>query len=585
MGVWRYVKGQYVNTTTQESYTSKKKVESLYPDALILTKAYPYFTTLTKEDDMFILSKSDGETEVDRITIDRKGMFFLESKDQILRNAGASVKNRVKYENVCKDFIEETFFKGHSRKAIDLLCEQFAKQGYPFSPEDKEPYKAIFDVVDFQRSKTECLDELDESTIAFTFKINDNMILKITKGHKDLLYTRKLDGLFYKVHTRTQGILKMPVNLEDFKKEIKNTPYRYYEPSGMSTLNEWINYITEPRPDLIEQGYKGYKGDLFDREYMKNNSKSNIMFEDVFGTTILPDKDTLYSSLDISSEQYRYAMDLLEKGCHDFYPIRKLLQRCYPDKSFSSLGMQYIMKVKGILDQADACMISSFKETLINILQVVEDKNDLDKILSFCNDYFNDFMTRFGGSMYLTKSSLKSTIANNFREYCDYVKMYMDLKILGNLLDLNIKCKHGEPYENAIHRMHDKAVDYHWRYSEDLDEIKVSRAYEMNKRLRYFDNIYEMIVPQKASEFKAEGINQHNCVQSYTHEYAEGRTTVVFMRERKKPEQSFITIEVRKNKLEQAMFKYNKPVTREHRAEFNFIKQWCSQKGIIMRDM
>ena len=53
------------------------------------------------------------------------------------------------------------------------------------------------------------------------------------------------------------------------------------------------------------------------------------------------------------------------------------------------------------------------------------------------------------------------------------------------------------------------------------------------------------------------------------------------MRERKKPEQSFITIEVRKNKLEQAMFKYNKPVTREHRAEFNFIKQWCRQKGIV----
>ena len=79
----------------------------------------------------------------------------------------------------------------------------------------------------------------------------------------------------------------------------------------------------------------------------------------------------------------------------------------------------------------------------------------------------------------------------------------------------------------------------------------------------------ETIIPLTCDEFHEEAEAQHNCVESmYLEQVIDGRTNVVFVRQKNEPNKSYITCEVRNGQIRQFLLKYNRRVTEDIDNEF-----------------
>ncbi len=83
---------------------------------------------------------------------------------------------------------------------------------------------------------------------------------------------------------------------------------------------------------------------------------------------------------------------------------------------------------------------------------------------------------------------------------------------------------------------------------------ELSNVLELN---RYEDEQYIIFPAPSLSSLVEESEQQQNCVRHYGNRYGENDSQIYFMREKKNPHQSLITIEVRNGKIVQARTKYN----------------------------
>ena len=74
---------------------------------------------------------------------------------------------------------------------------------------------------------------------------------------------------------------------------------------------------------------------------------------------------------------------------------------------------------------------------------------------------------------------------------------------------------------------------------------------------------YTVIVPQTPQDIKDEAVQQHNCVASYINDVINGRCQIVFLRYKAEPEKSLVTVEVKGDRVVQALQTYNQPLNKE----------------------
>lgn len=97
--------------------------------------------------------------------------------------------------------------------------------------------------------------------------------------------------------------------------------------------------------------------------------------------------------------------------------------------------------------------------------------------------------------------------------------------------------------------------DLQTRHDNAADTVKVKSNEEEMKRYRKRRRMLEkkyafrlgelcVLVPTSAEEIVAEGRTLHHCVGGYAHRHIVGRTTILFVRHRKKPGRSFLTVEL-----------------------------------------
>lgn len=80
------------------------------------------------------------------------------------------------------------------------------------------------------------------------------------------------------------------------------------------------------------------------------------------------------------------------------------------------------------------------------------------------------------------------------------------------------------------------------------------------------------LIPRCSEELAEEGAMQSNCVAGYARSVSTGRTLVIFMRDKKTPEQSLVTIEVRDNAIVQAYKSMNRNLSYE---QFVAMREWA----------
>ena len=123
------------------------------------------------------------------------------------------------------------------------------------------------------------------------------------------------------------------------------------------------------------------------------------------------------------------------------------------------------------------------------------------------------------------------------------------------------------------------------KYSEYLASDETALSYKVAKlqeaqQIKNFSGVYNrlrvyegrvgkyiIVAPKTPKDMIDEGQMQSNCVASYIDRVANGHTMIFFMRLRKDPERSLVTIEVRDGRLVQVKARFNKtPTAEQHEA-------------------
>lgn len=166
---------------------------------------------------------------------------------------------------------------------------------------------------------------------------------------------------------------------------------------------------------------------------------------------------------------------------------------------------------------------------------------------------------------------------NEIDAYKQYFSLWKELKIPGKL---NVP-----DYERV------------WEALEQLEELvkhktgktRLNRLFAARKtmesyRYEYTNNTYEIIMPSSAFDLYWEALCQHNCLADYAYSHAEGDTTILFLRKKDAPNDSFVTMEVEYDEIRQVYGTCNKLPQKD---VYEFIVKYAKAKvlGYDMRDL
>lgn len=191
-----------------------------------------------------------------------------------------------------------------------------------------------------------------------------------------------------------------------------------------------------------------------------------------------------------------------------------------------------------------------------------EDKEILDFMKDFISifgyDFFKEMVSKYIDINKLYNYWNKNKFdRNTIFEYLDYIRCALKLEIDLNdnkyLYPNNLIEKHNELYKQVLISNN----------SELNDKIKgIANVMSMNK---YEDDKYIIFPVQDIDNLIDESTQMSNCVRIYCENIANYDCQIYFMRYKKTPNKSLVTIEVRNNKVVQAKTKFNKEINEEQR--------------------
>ena len=85
----------------------------------------------------------------------------------------------------------------------------------------------------------------------------------------------------------------------------------------------------------------------------------------------------------------------------------------------------------------------------------------------------------------------------------------------------------------------------------------------IDTKLEYTYDNYKIIYPKTTQDIKDEAVQQNHCVASYIQNVIDGKTHILFLRNKDDLERSLITLEVKNYRVVQARGKFNRDVTKE----------------------
>lgn len=150
------------------------------------------------------------------------------------------------------------------------------------------------------------------------------------------------------------------------------------------------------------------------------------------------------------------------------------------------------------------------------------------------------------------------------RELTDYARM---MKEISGKFD---------KYPRHFLTTHKIACRNYNRLKQKFEEDKFKARINLDMEKTFGD--YRFIYPKCVQDIRDEAVSQNNCVASYIQRVIDGRCHIMFLRYKDNPNNSLVTIEIRDNKIVQALQKYNNPLTKEQQEIVNKWNKWWSNK-------
>ena len=92
-------------------------------------------------------------------------------------------------------------------------------------------------------------------------------------------------------------------------------------------------------------------------------------------------------------------------------------------------------------------------------------------------------------------------------------------------------------------------------FHEEMFQNRIKKEYECT-----YKN-YIFIYPDCTQDIKDEAVMQNNCVASYIDRVIDGECHIMFLRNKDNPDKSLVTLEIRNNRIVQALRHFNNPIT------------------------
>ena len=152
------------------------------------------------------------------------------------------------------------------------------------------------------------------------------------------------------------------------------------------------------------------------------------------------------------------------------------------------------------------------------------------------------------------------------------------------LKDINKMCedmevKINEKYPKSLKKDHDIARLNYKVNSDSITERKFEKVVnnESYKKLKYKNNEFVVLLPNKPSDLIKEGDSLSHCVSSYIKDVCDERCGIYFARRLDNQNESLLTIEVRNSKIVQVRGKFNRHPTDKEKC---FINSWAINKNL-----
>jgi hypothetical protein len=153
-----------------------------------------------------------------------------------------------------------------------------------------------------------------------------------------------------------------------------------------------------------------------------------------------------------------------------------------------------------------------------------------------------------------------------WKTYEDYLSM--QIKIFGKI---------KEKYPKHLKTEHDiMALKVNMAEMISKSENFVERSMEIFE-LAYTGKKYSVIIPETPQQLADEGINLSHCVGGYVDRIINGDCHILFLRKTHTPNQSLLTLQLCKGRINQAHGHHHRKITEEER---KFFINWGKEKNI-----
>ena len=334
------------------------------------------------------------------------------------------------------------------------------------------------------------------------------------------------------------------------QKEITNITlhdpgYKYNTKSGGKTLFNLVNKITDTKSiNVIIKTLEEYP----EIEVLYSTNGMSPLFSCINLKHINKGAKKPHQILGLTRPIFKYFIDLSER--EDYYSWRM------SNDLYMAIDISKLYKNKP--DIGD-----------VLIKDVINNNLDYEKYIKLLNDekYNRDRLIRYITNDLNTFQGI-DLADEGLRILYDYIKMCKDTKVP------YVK------YPDSLKKYHDVAVK---NYKIQIDKIMKEKFIdkvndEEYKKLESKDvDGYTIIAPELPEDVKKEGASLHHCVASYISYIADGTSKILFMRNKKTPYMSLITLEVRGERLTQYKGSCNRnPSPKEMEA----IKTWAKNKKL-----
>ena len=145
------------------------------------------------------------------------------------------------------------------------------------------------------------------------------------------------------------------------------------------------------------------------------------------------------------------------------------------------------------------------------------------------------------------------------------------------LMQIKIFGKIKEKYPKSLKTEHDiMALKVNMAEVVEKCEDFADRSAEVSE-LAYTGKIYSIVVPDTPQQIADEGINLSHCVGSYVDRIINGDCHILFLRKTRTPDQSLVTLQLCKGRINQAEGNHRRRISEE---ELKFLQNWGQEKHI-----